>query len=316
MKLLRALGAAFVVAFWGTLLVATLASRNSSGTYSLPAGNPVVSGTTISSTTHNNTMSDIATELTNSLDRQGRGAMLAPLPLANGSTAAPGLTFGSDTDLGMCRLGANQAGLSGSLAIGPAGFTVPASLSTPYLALLNSNQFNFYQQDTRGATGNKLGRIVYDGSSVSGGTGNEPYPAWVYQSVDDTGTFTANLLRIYRGSNPASTTGFTNSIVNSALLKAWALIDTNGVGEATVLNGFNIASVSDNASAVTINIADDLASTSYAVVVTTTRGGTSEECANTSAGVATCAFSNSADGAALNPDSDDFNFSILIVGAQ
>ena len=38
-------------------------SRNGSGTYSLPSGNPVVTGTTISSTWANNTLTDIATAL-------------------------------------------------------------------------------------------------------------------------------------------------------------------------------------------------------------------------------------------------------------
>ena len=47
-------------------------SRNGSGTYSLVSGNPVVTGTTISSTTHNTTMSDISTALTDSLDRDGQ----------------------------------------------------------------------------------------------------------------------------------------------------------------------------------------------------------------------------------------------------
>lgn len=85
-------------------------ARNSSGTYSLPAGNPVVSGTTISSTTHNNTMSDLATEVTNSLDRGGRGAMTAPLQLANGTVAAPALTFGSGTDNGFYWIGTDNFG--------------------------------------------------------------------------------------------------------------------------------------------------------------------------------------------------------------
>ena len=39
-------------------------SRNGSGTYNLPAGNPVVTGTAIASTWANSTLSDIATALT------------------------------------------------------------------------------------------------------------------------------------------------------------------------------------------------------------------------------------------------------------
>ena len=47
-------------------------SRNGSGTYSLPAGNPVVTGTTISSTWANNTLTDIANALTGSLAADGQ----------------------------------------------------------------------------------------------------------------------------------------------------------------------------------------------------------------------------------------------------
>lgn len=47
-------------------------SRNGSGTYSLPAGNPVVTGTTISSTWANNTLTDMATALTNSIAADGQ----------------------------------------------------------------------------------------------------------------------------------------------------------------------------------------------------------------------------------------------------
>jgi hypothetical protein len=96
--------AGFVV----SLTLPAEASRNSSGTHSLPSGNPVVSGTTISSTMFNNTMSDISTEITNSLDRSGRGAMTAALQCYAGSVSAPGLTFSSDTDTGLYRNAAND----------------------------------------------------------------------------------------------------------------------------------------------------------------------------------------------------------------
>jgi hypothetical protein len=47
-------------------------SRNGSGTYSLPVGNPVVTGTTISSTWANTTLTDIASALTGSLASDGQ----------------------------------------------------------------------------------------------------------------------------------------------------------------------------------------------------------------------------------------------------
>lgn len=47
-------------------------SRNGSGTYSLPVGNPVVTGTTISSTWANTTLTDISNALTGSLASDGQ----------------------------------------------------------------------------------------------------------------------------------------------------------------------------------------------------------------------------------------------------
>lgn len=58
-----------------------MAPRNGAGTYQLPAGNPVVSGTAISSTVHNNTNSDIATALTGSLAKDGQTTPTANLPM-------------------------------------------------------------------------------------------------------------------------------------------------------------------------------------------------------------------------------------------
>lgn len=54
-------------------------SRNGSGTYSLPAGNPVVTGTTIASTWANNTMNDIASALTGSVAADGQTPMTGQL---------------------------------------------------------------------------------------------------------------------------------------------------------------------------------------------------------------------------------------------
>lgn len=56
-------------------------SRNGSGVYNLPAGNPVVTGTTISSTWANNTLSDISTALTGSVASDGQTAMSGNLQM-------------------------------------------------------------------------------------------------------------------------------------------------------------------------------------------------------------------------------------------
>lgn len=58
-------------------------SRNGSGVYSLPAGNPVVAGTTITSAWANNTMNDIASALTGSLAADGQTPATGNLNMAN-----------------------------------------------------------------------------------------------------------------------------------------------------------------------------------------------------------------------------------------
>jgi hypothetical protein len=77
--------------------------RDASGNMTLPAGNPVVTHTTASSSVMNATLTDIASEMTDSLSRSGKGAMLVPLPFADGTEAAPGITFDSELTSGLYR---------------------------------------------------------------------------------------------------------------------------------------------------------------------------------------------------------------------
>jgi len=67
-------------------------SRNGSGTYTLPAGNPVVTGTTISSTWANTSLSDIATALTGSLAADGQTTATGNLKM--GANRITGLADG------------------------------------------------------------------------------------------------------------------------------------------------------------------------------------------------------------------------------
>jgi hypothetical protein len=82
------------------------------GVYTLPAGNPVVTLTVISSSWANTTMSDIATALTGSLPTDGSAPMTGPLRLSDGLIGAPGLTWGTETTSGWYRIGAGDFGFS------------------------------------------------------------------------------------------------------------------------------------------------------------------------------------------------------------
>src|SRR5258708_1944894 len=59
----------------------TTLPRQSNGNYIAPANTAAVSGQTISSTAFNTLETDIGTEITNSVDRGGRSAMTAALPM-------------------------------------------------------------------------------------------------------------------------------------------------------------------------------------------------------------------------------------------
>jgi hypothetical protein len=90
---------------------AALASRNSSGTMTAISG-PFIPGTTISSSVVNARLADDEAELTNSLDRSGRGGMLAALRGIDGTVAAPALSFTSEPGSGLYRIGATDLGLA------------------------------------------------------------------------------------------------------------------------------------------------------------------------------------------------------------
>ena len=62
-------------------------SRNGSGTYTLPAGNPVVTNTVISSTWANTTLIDLANAMTGSVAADGQTPMTGPLNLNSNKIA-------------------------------------------------------------------------------------------------------------------------------------------------------------------------------------------------------------------------------------
>lgn len=133
--------------------------RNSSGIYTLPAGNPVVTATTIASAWANGTFTDVATEVTNSLDRSGRGGMLAFLRGVDGTVAAPAFSFTAEIGTGFYRQ-----------AVGSIGF---ASQGTNYGNLTtNGWQGNVLGNLTGNVTGTVTGHSTLDlpltGGALSG----------------------------------------------------------------------------------------------------------------------------------------------------
>jgi hypothetical protein len=120
--------------------------RNPSGDYSLPAGNPVVSGTPISSATQNSTMTDVATALTDSLSRTGKGGMLVPFQLSDGTVVAPALTFTTEPTTGVYHPGVSQYAVAVESIN---GFTLNGANAT----FPTTAQFNFKLQQLISGTG-------------------------------------------------------------------------------------------------------------------------------------------------------------------
>ena len=83
-------------------------ARSPTGTFTLVAGNPVVTGTIITSDWANTTMPDIGAALTDSLSRTGQGGMLAPIRGVSGSATAPAHSFTDFPRSGMYAVSANE----------------------------------------------------------------------------------------------------------------------------------------------------------------------------------------------------------------
>lgn len=86
--------------------------RDGSGNYTLPAGNPVISGTIIETTWANPTMADVASALTDSLSRSGSGGMLVPFLNADGTGPLPGIAWVNQPNMGFYRPGLNEQRMS------------------------------------------------------------------------------------------------------------------------------------------------------------------------------------------------------------
>ena len=154
--------------------------RNSSGVYTLPATNPVITGTLITSTWANPTMSDIASQLNNVLTRDGLLGPTLPALNVDGSLAAPGVAFSGQPSTGLYRnssvLGVSYAGLAiasfGPAGIDAIGITVPTQLpgaNTNQVATTAFVAAQAFSSALPGQTGNAGLEITTNGTTAAWG---------------------------------------------------------------------------------------------------------------------------------------------------
>jgi hypothetical protein len=107
---------------------------NGSGTYNLPTGNPVVTGTTISSSWANTTFTDVASALTNCVTRDGQSPATNNLPM--GGYKLTGV--GAPTTTGDALVWGSNANVSG-LVLGSLNGLLKASTGTVSAATANTD---------------------------------------------------------------------------------------------------------------------------------------------------------------------------------
>lgn len=176
-------------------------SRNGSGVYSLPAGNPVVTGTTIASTWANNTMNDLAAALTDSVAADGQTPMTGNLDLNTHKIVnlVAGTASGDAVEFAQFKtptFTGNVTMSSTGFALIPAGTTAerPASPANGQIRYnTTTSQFEGYQggawgQLGGGATGAGGDEVFVENSRVV--TTNYTIP--VGKSAESVGPITIN----------------------------------------------------------------------------------------------------------------------------
>jgi len=148
-------------------------SRNGSGVYSLPAGNPVVTGTTISSSWANNTMNDIASALTDSVAADGQTPMTGDLDLNTNKiiNLDPATVAGDavEYDQFVAATGTAVAITGGTINGATIGATTPASGRFTTLEATSTL--------TVGGNSSLTGTLTVTGAGTFNGTGALKIPA-------------------------------------------------------------------------------------------------------------------------------------------
>jgi len=202
--------------------------RDSGGAYTLPAGNPVVSGTVIESVWANDTMEDIAVQMNNVLTRDGLLGPTQPFLITNGTEALPGIAFGLSPSTGFYRVPPNNVGLSIS------GSTVQGWDDTGTFV---TGLFGVSGDASFGANVGIAGNLTVTGSFTFPGTltgplrlddGTAALPAYSFTSDPDTGMYRA----------AADTLGFALGGLSTVGFLPGGRVNVNGTFPTT--NGLNV----------------------------------------------------------------------------
>jgi hypothetical protein len=230
-------------------------SRNGSGTYTLPAGNPVVTGTTISTTWANNTLNDIAATLTDSVAADGQTPMTGDLDLNSNKIVnlAPAAFAGDAVEYSQFVAATTVVAITGGTINGTTiGETTRSS--GKFTTLSANSTLGVTGATTLSSTLDVTGAATFTANSAFNGTGALKIPAGTtgQQPTPVTGMLrynsTSNLFEGYSASawtNLGGGAAGSNTQVqfnNSGLLAGSSALTFNGTTLATTtLQSTNIS---------------------------------------------------------------------------
>lgn len=208
-------------------------SRNASGTYTLPQDS-VVGGTVIEANWANPTMDDIATAITDSLSRSGKGTMISSLKYFSGTVAVPGISFTDEPGSGVYYFGTKDFRFS-----------------------VNGNPTLRFVDDSGSASGSQRPVMVYNGTAFQPILKGDSSETPIFKGFTTTGELTidAGGLDIEAGGLTVSAGGIditgtvavtgslTATTINSGVTIARGAI--SGVGTPSIDYGLGITSVAD-----------------------------------------------------------------------
>ncbi len=196
-------------------------SRDINGNYTLPVGNPVVTGTVIASTWANNTASNIAVALTDSLSRSGLGGMTAALKGIDGVVGGPAFSWTNEPTSGWYRKASGEFWFS----VGGAdvfGITADGIEITPGKTLSGTTRDCQCQLQYVSATSIKL--MPWNGNNLQIAGVSHPIPAAGVASA-----------------NPTAAANYVNRVANQVLaVSTWYYVYVFSNGGTLTLEFENV----------------------------------------------------------------------------
>ena len=193
-------------------------SRNGSGQYNLPAGNPVVTGTTISSAWANTTLSDIASALTNSLASDGQTKLTGSLDANSHKLVnlVPGTASGDSVEYAQFVAAFTNPVITGDLTVtgngsfGGTGFVLIPKGTTAQRPVIPVDGEIRYNTDYNAFEGYANGAWGNIGGGATGGGGDQVF---VENGVTVTTDYTLSALKNAESVGPITiNSGITVSI--------------------------------------------------------------------------------------------------------